>query len=284
MSANTIHLLIACPDKRGIIAAVAAFIAQFDGNILDADQHVDPEHGEFFMRVEIEPGRFRLDRHTFAAAWRSLADNFDMRWQIHWGGVRRMAIFVSRASHCLVDLLWRHRHREMEVDIPLVISNHPDLRDVVEAHGIAYHCLAIPANDKLKQEAEALALLEDAGVDFIVLARYMQILTPGFLSHFPDRIINIHHSFLPAFSGAQPYRQAFARGVKIIGATSHYVTEDLDDGPIIAQRTLAVDHRDSVADMVRKGRDLERVVLATAVRLQLESRILTSRNKTIVFE
>jgi len=285
MTEHTIRLLIACPDARGIIAAVAAFISRYDGNILDADQHVDPEHGEFFMRVEIDPAGFRLNQDNFQDAWQPLADQYDMRWQVHWGtSMRRMAVFVSRASHCLADLLWRHEYGEIKADIPLVISNHPDLRESVERRGIAFHHLPVAADNKTAQEDRASSLLRDAQVDFIVLARYMQILSPDFVARFPNCIINIHHSFLPAFGGARPYRQAFERGVKIIGATSHYVTDDLDEGPIIAQQTLAVDHRDAVDDLVRKGRDLERVVLATAVRLHLEDRILTSRNKTVVFE
>lgn len=285
MTAQNIHLLIACPDARGIIAAVAAFISQYDGNILDADQHVAPKHGDFFMRVEIERAGFRLAQENFATAWQPLADQFAMRWHIHWGEVaRRAAILVSRESHCLMDLLWRRRSGELCVKIPLVISNHEDLRGLVEADGIEFHVIPVTAADRSVREREAIALLDNAGVDFIVLARYMQILTPDFVARYPSRIINIHHSFLPAFSGASPYRQAYERGVKIIGATSHYVTDQLDDGPIIAQQTLPVNHRDGVADLVRKGRDLERVVLAAAVRLHLEDRILANNNKTVVFE
>lgn len=285
MHQSTIRLLIACPDGRGIIAAVAGFISGYDGNIVDADQHVDAEHGEFFMRVEIESSGFRLDGDNFAAAWQPLADKYEMRWQIHWGDVtKRMAVFVSRADHCLVDLLWRHESGELRVDLPVVIGNHPELRDAVEGRGIAFHHLPVTPDTKGEQESRARAVLNEAGIDFIVLARYMQVLTPAFVADYPNRIINIHHGFLPAFSGARPYRQAYERGVKIIGATSHYVTDDLDAGPIIAQHTLAVDHRDSVDDLIRKGRDLERVVLATAVRMHVEDRILTSRNKTVVFE
>ncbi len=285
MNEKTIHLLIACPDGPGIIAAVAAFISQHDGNILDADQHADPEHGDFFMRVEIDNVGFRLTHETFAAAWQPLAEKFDMSWHIHWGAVdRRAALFVSRESHCLMDLLWRRRNDELRMEIPLVISNHQHLRSLVEADGIHYHHLPVTAADRPARERQALALLDDANVDFIILARYMQILTPVFVSRYPNRIINIHHGFLPAFSGASPYRQAYQRGVKIIGATAHYVTDQLDDGPIIAQQTLPVNHRDGVDDLVRKGRDLERVVLAAAVRLHLEDRILVNNNKTVVFE
>lgn len=285
MSTDAIHLLISCPDARGIIAAVAGFIAEHDGNIIDVDEHVDPASGEFLMRVAIEEAGFGLTAESFAGAWRPMAERFAMRWHAHWARKRkRMAIFVSRESHCLVDLLWRHRHGELSVELPLVISNHPELRDAVESQGIAYHELPVTPESKTTQEQAALALLREARVDFVVLARYMQILTPAFIAAYPNRVINIHHSFLPAFSGAHPYRQAYQRGVKIIGATSHYVTEVLDDGPIIAQQTLSVGHRDDVADLVRKGRDLERVVLATAVRLHIEDRVLTTQNKTVVFE
>jgi formyltetrahydrofolate deformylase len=284
MIENTIHLLIACPDRRGIIASVAGFIGQYDGNILDADQHVDPEHATFFMRVEIEESGFRLTPADFDAAWRPFAARFDMAWQVHWGRMpKRMAIMVSRTGHCLADLLWRHRHGELRVEIPLVISNHADLEGEARGAGIAFHHIPIEAGDKSAQESCARALLDAARVDVVVLARYMQVLSPEFVAAYPNRLINIHHSFLPAFSGARPYQQAYERGVKIIGATSHYVTDVLDEGPIIAQRTLNVDHRDDVADLVRKGRDLERMVLAEAVRLHAEDRILTSGNKTVVF-
>ncbi len=284
MYEDTIHLLITCPDRRGIIAAVSGFVAQYDGNMLEVDEHVETEHGEFFMRVAIGQDGFRLGPADFDAAWRPLAEQYAMRWQIRWGGAaRRMAILVSKQSHCLADMLWRHQFGEWRVEIPLVISNHDDLRDMVERGGIAFHHLAVTPVTRAQQESQALALLLYADVDFVVLARYMQILSGGFVGQFPNRIINIHHSFLPAFSGAQPYRQAFERGVKTIGATAHYVTEQLDEGPIIAQQTLPVDHRDGVQDLIRKGRDMERGVLATAVRLHIEDRILTSRNKTIVF-
>jgi formyltetrahydrofolate deformylase len=246
---------------------------------------VDPTHGEFFMRVEIELAGFRLTPDNFASAWQPFADRFAMRWSIHWGNItKRMAIFVSRQSHCLNDLLWRWRSGELRAEIPLVISNHPDGRDAVERFGLEFHHLPVTPQTRGEQEGQATALLEAAGVDVIVLARYMQVLTPAFVSAWPNRVINIHHSFLPAFAGQKPYHQAYERGVKIIGATSHYVTDELDEGPIIAQATLGVDHRDTIDDLVRKGRDLERVVLATAVRLHLEDKILASRNKTVVFD
>lgn len=287
MQPETIRLLIACPDARGIIAAVAGFVARHDGNILDADQHSDPGapgHGGFFMRVEIERAGFALDAASFEPAWRETAARFSMRWHISWGGRKRMAIFVSRASHCLTDLLWRWRNGELAADIAFVMGNHDDLRRDVESQNLPFFHLPVQAGSRASQEAEVRQLLESHGVECIVLARYMQILSPAFVTAYRERIINIHHSFLPAFAGARPYHQAWERGVKIIGATSHYVTDDLDEGPIIAQETMAVDHRDAVEDMVRKGRDLERIVLARAVRYHLEDRILVSNNKTIVFD
>jgi formyltetrahydrofolate deformylase len=284
MTSQTARLLISCPDRKGLIAAIAAFIAQYEGNIVEADQHVDPEHGEFFMRVEVELDGFCLNPENFAGAFQPFANRFGMCWSMSWGNLtKRMAVFVSRQSHCLNDLLWRWRSGELPVELPLVIGNHTDCAEAVRNCGVAFEHLPIAPENKAEQEARARALLESAGVDFIVLARYMQVLSGDFVAAYPNRIINIHHSFLPAFAGRKPYHQAYERGVKIIGATSHYVTEQLDDGPIIAQETLNVDHRDDIDDLIRKGRDLERVVLATAVRLHVEDKILVSRNKTVVF-
>jgi len=277
-------LLISCPDARGIIAAVANFVALHDGNILDADQHTDPHHGEFFMRIEIDPAGFGLNRRTFAGAWQPVADRFRMRWRICWGdAAKRMAVLVGREDHCLQDLLWRWRTGELRADIPLVISNHDDLRPVVEGYGLRYEHVPMTAKTRDQSEGRMLEQLRGGRPDFIVLARFMQVLSPAFVAEYPERIINIHHSFLPAFAGRKPYHQAFERGVKIIGATSHYVTDELDEGPIIAQSTLPVDHRDSIDDLIRKGRDLERSVLAAAVRLHLEDRCLVNGNKTVVF-
>jgi len=285
MSQRTARLLIACPDRKGIVAAVAGFIVTHDGNVLDADQHTDSDHNEFFMRVAIDLDGFGLTPATFDEAWAPLASRFAMKWSMQWGDrTKRMAILVSRQSHCLNDLLWRWRTGELAVQIPLIISNHADLESEARNCGIPFHCLPVGAATKAQQEACIDELMDAHRVDFIVLARYMQILSPEFVRRFEHRIINIHHSFLPAFSGARPYHQAFERGVKVIGATSHYVNENLDDGPIIAQAVLPVDHRDRVEDLVRKGRDLERVVLAEAVRLHVEDKILTARNKTIVFD
>lgn len=285
MTPETARLLIYCPDRKGIIAAVTSFIAQHDGNILEADQHTDPRNGQFFMRIEVELGGFNLTRETFSQAWAGLAKSFSMRWNIQWSNEhKRMVILVSKESHCLSDLLWRWKTGELRVEIPFVVSNHELLAEQVSAYGIPFHHL--PVNDRNKEEQEQTLrdMLAEQAVDFMVLARYMQILSPQFVADFTERIINIHHSFLPAFAGPKPYHQAYERGVKIIGATSHYVTDQLDQGPIIAQQTLAVGHRDSVEDMIRKGRDLERVVLASAVRLHVEDKILVSQNKTVVFD
>lgn len=285
MSPNTARLLIACPDAKGIIAAVAGFLAQYDGNILEADQHTDPDHGEFFMRVEIDLAGFRLDQASFPVAWRPVAAKYNMRWAAHWGNVvKRMAILVSKEGHCLQDLLWRWKSGELRVEIPLVVSNHAAHEAFVASLGVPYRHLPVTTDAKPQQERQIQALLRENDVDFVVLARYMQVLSPAFVAAWPDRAINIHHSFLPAFAGPKPYHQAYERGVKIIGATSHYVTDTLDDGPIIAQSVMAVDHRDNIDDLVRIGRDLERVVLATAVRLHVEDKILVSRNKTVVFD
>ena len=285
MTLDTARLLIYCPDQRGIIAAVTGFIAEHKGNILELDQHTDPLLSEFFMRIEVELDGFNLNRQSFEPAWTPLASRFAMRWDIHWGDhVKRMAILASREGHCLNDLLFRQRTGELRAEIPFVISNHKHLHNDVTTLGLDYHYIPVTKESKPQAEARLIALLEEANVDLIVLARYMQVLSPSFVARYPNRIINIHHSFLPAFAGPRPYHHAFERGVKLIGATSHYVTDDLDEGPIIAQATHPVDHRDTVDDLIRAGRDLERFVLATAVRLHLQDKILISKNKTVVFD
>lgn len=284
MAQETARLLITCADRSGLIAAVTGFLARHSGNILEADQHTDPRYGEFFMRVEVQLDGFGLDANTFDAVWTPVADAHAMRWRMYWGNHRkRMAILVSKEGHCLSDLLWRWRTKELNVDIPFVASNHPDLRAEVEAFGLPFHHIPVTAETRTVAEADLVRRIDDAQVDFIVLARYMQVLSHDIVARYPERAINIHHGFLPAFAGPKPYHQAYERGVKIIGATSHYVTDLLDEGPIIAQSTLPVDHRDTVEDLVRKGRDLERVVLATAVRQHVEDKILVSQNRTIVF-
>lgn len=264
---------------------MANFLASNGGNILEADQHTDADQRQFFMRVEIEEAGFALSQESFAHAWDDVATKFEMQWRISWGHERkRMAIFVSKETHCVSDLLWRWRTGELEVDVPFVAGNHAELEETAGAFGIPFHYMPVTKETRADQEVALRSLLEREQVDFVVLARYMQILSPEFVEAYRGRIINIHHSFLPAFAGPRPYHQAFERGVKIIGATSHYVTEDLDQGPIIAQSVAPVDHRDALADLVRTGRDLERMVLSTAVRLHVEDKILVRQNKTVVFD
>jgi formyltetrahydrofolate deformylase len=281
-----IRLLINCPDHRGLIAAVSSFIALHNGNILGADQHVsDARDGTFFMRMEIESQGFGLGRDEFDAAFAPLARQHGMRWRVSFTDrPKRMAIMVSKQGHCLMDMLWRWEAGELDAEIPLVISNHADLGPKVEAHGIPFAHLPVDKESKAEQEAKVLAMLREHDIDLVVLARYMQILSPQFLASCQQPIINIHHSFLPAFVGASPYRQAYARGVKIIGATAHYVTAELDAGPIISQDIAHISHRDNVDDMVRIGREVERRVLAQAVRWHLQDRVLVDGNRTVVFE
>jgi formyltetrahydrofolate deformylase len=279
-----LRLLISCPDKKGLIAAISSFIAMHDGNILSADQYVS-DSGTFFMRLEIEGEGFGLGRDEFAGAFAPLARRHGMDWRVsHTDTPKRMAILVSRYDHCLIDLLWRWDAEELKAQIPLVVSNHPDLASRAEIYGIPFHHLPVTKETKAEQESEVLALLDEHGIDLVVLARYMQILTPRFVGAYPAGIINIHHSFLPAFAGADPYRRAHERGVKTIGATAHYVTEELDAGPIIHQDVAHVTHRDTVEDLVSLGREVERRVLARAVRWHLEDRILVDDARTVVFE
>ncbi|MBA3425969.1 MAG: formyltetrahydrofolate deformylase [Rubrobacter sp.] len=279
-----LRLLVSCPDRKGLIAALSSFIAMHDGNILSADQYVS-DGQTFFMRLEIKGEGFGLKRDEFDAAFAPLARRHAMDWRTSYTDApKRMAILVSRYDHCLIDLLWRWDAGELEADIPLVVSNHPDLAPRVEAYGIPFHHLPVAKATKAEQEARVLDLLSEHGVDVVVLARYMQILGPGLVAAYPDRIVNIHHSFLPAFVGADPYRRAHERGVKTIGATAHYVTEEMDAGPIIHQDVAHVTHRATVEDLVRLGREVERRVLARAVRWHLEDRILVDGARTVVFE
>ncbi|MEL0084166.1 MAG: formyltetrahydrofolate deformylase [Gammaproteobacteria bacterium] len=278
-------LLIIAPDQRGLVAAVAEFLYNHQANILHADQHIDATEKLFFMRVEWDLDRFDLTTESFAAPFGELADRLKMRWRLEFSTRRtRVAIMVSQHDHCLSDLLYRHRSGELECDIPLIISNHQDCRGLAEFYDIPYFHLPVTADRKPAVEAKQLTLLAEHKIDTLVLARYMQILSGDFIAHYPHQIINIHHSFLPAFTGAKPYHRAFDRGVKLIGATSHYVTEALDDGPIIEQDVTRVSHRDQVADLVEKGRDLERLVLSRALRWHIDHRILTYGNKTVVFD
>ena len=282
---GTAVLLLSCRDRKGLVAATSDFIYQNNGNIVHADQHVDAEQGIFLQRVEWDLGGFGIPRAELAGAFRPIAEKLGMHWELRFSDyVPRIAIFVSKLEHCLYDLLLRHRAGEFGAEIPLVISNHPDLQPVVESFGPQYRCLPITKETRPAQEAQQIALLEEQRIDLIVLARYMQILGDELVNRFRNRMINIHHSFLPAFPGARPYHQAYERGVKIIGATSHYVTAQLDQGPIIEQDVVRVSHRDSVDDLIRKGKDLEKVVLARAVSLHLRNRVLVYGNKTVVFD
>ncbi len=282
---NSAILLIHCPDQKGLVIAVTEFIYKNGGNILHLDQHVDEQQSVFFMRVQWDLAGFAIPDDRISEYFQTLvASRFDMTFQIHFSGRKpRMALFVSRLPHCFHDLLARYESGELEVEIPVIVSNHDDMRPVAERLGIEYHAIGITPENKLSQEQRQMELLAEHEIDFVVLARYMQILSEQFIEAYPQRIINIHHSFLPAFPGARPYHSAYERGVKIIGATSHYVTTELDAGPIIEQDVCRVSHEDAVEDMVRKGRDLEKVVLARAVWNHLHRNVLVYDNRTVVF-
>jgi formyltetrahydrofolate deformylase len=277
-------LLVACPDRKGLVAALARLLYEHGANILAAQQHADRPSAMFFQRIHFDTAELDISRDALEDLLRIECGRYAMRWRIAYSDRRkRMAIFVSRFEHCLYDLLIRHRLGELSCEIPLVISNHPELGSVAAQFGVAYRALPVTAQTKRAQEEKAQLLLEEERVDLIVLARYMQVLSDAFVARWPERIINIHHGFLPAFSGAKPYHQALERGVKLIGATAHYATSELDEGPIIAQDVEPCSHRDTVEDLVRKGRDVERVVLARAVRWHLDDRILVHGRRTIVF-
>ncbi|NIG53631.1 formyltetrahydrofolate deformylase [Chitinophaga sp. Cy-1792] len=282
LSPITARLLISCPDKPGIVAKVSQFLFNSGANILDASQHsTDPKEGLFFMRMELQMPEVPGFEAAFDA---QVAVPLKMEWKISYTQQRkRMAIFVSAYDHCMLDLLWRWRSGELGVDIPVIISNHKALEKECTDMGIPFHYLPVTAATKASQEAEIRRLMAEFSVDFIVLARYMQILSPDFVSYFPQRIINIHHSFLPAFAGARPYQNAYNRGVKLIGATAHYVTDELDEGPIIEQDVARVTHKHSVNDLVMLGRDIERQVLTRAVKAHIDDRVIVLGNKTIVF-
>jgi len=281
---NTAILLIDCPDRKGIVAAVGEFLYRHDANILHADQHQDAERGLFLMRVEWDRADFTLDPAEFTRKFAPLAERFGMRWRLEMSALpHRVAIFVSKYDHCLADLLYRHQAGELPCEVPLIVSNHPDARKWSDFYGIPFHVIPVE-KDKPAAEKEQLDLLHEYKIDLVVLARYMQVLSPGFVARYPRRIINVHHSFLPAFMGARPYHRAFERGVKLIGATSHYVTEELDEGPIIEQEVVRVSHRDGLDDLLQKGRDLEKVVLSRAVRWHIDHRILAYAHKTVIFD
>ncbi len=280
----TAILLVSCVDQSGLVAAVSSFISDANGNIVDLEQHVDSSEKTFFMRVEWQLEGFNIAAQQISTALEPLLSRFDMQWSLHFSDARpQVALFVTRDNHCLYDLLSRHQSGDLLMDIPLIISNRTDLEPVARQFSIPFHHLPITTENKAVQEKKQIALLSEHHIDTIVLARYMQILSANFVDHYPNQIINIHHSFLPAFPGARPYHSAHRRGVKIIGATSHYVTSDLDEGPIITQDVIRVSHRETVSDFIRKGKDLEKIVLSRAVWRHLQHRILVYKNRSVVF-
>lgn len=283
--AQTATLMLHCPDRQGIIQEITNFITVNQGNIIYLDQYVDHQDDIFFMRIEWDLEQFLIPQDKVRDYFGTLfAKKYQMEYNIYFSDQRpRMAIFVSKLNHCLFDLLSRYTAGEWDVEIPCIVSNHEDLRPVAERFGIPYYCFPITKENKAEQEQAELELLEREGVTFIVLARYMQIISPQMIERYPNHIINIHHSFLPAFVGAKPYHQAFERGVKIIGATSHYVTQDLDAGPIIEQDVIRISHKDTPQSLVYKGKDLEKIVLSRAVKKHIERKILTYKNKTVIF-
>ncbi|EAW38893.1 formyltetrahydrofolate deformylase [Lyngbya sp. PCC 8106] len=284
MNSPTATILLSCPDQQGLVAKIANFIYSNGGNIIHADQHTDFASGVFLTRIEWQLEGFNLPREVINPAFGAIAKPLAANWQLHFSDkIPRIAIWITKQDHCLLDLLWRWQAKEMAVEIPVIISNHTDLKSLAEQFGIDFYHIPITKTNKKEQEIKQLEILKQYQIDLVVLAKYMQILSSTFVAQFPN-IINIHHSFLPAFPGANPYQRAYTRGVKIIGATAHYVTEDLDEGPIIEQDVVRVSHRDAIADLIRKGKDLERLVLARAVRLHLQNRVLVYNNRTVVFE
>jgi len=278
-------ILLSCPDARGIVAEVSHFVFTYGGNIIHSSQHNDDETGTFFMRIEWDISQFSLPPEKIRSAFEPIAHKFSMDFLLEFPERKtRVAIFVSKYDHCLFDLLLRNREGEIRAEVAMIVSNHRELEHIANWFGIPFYYFPVTKKTKQEVEKEEIALLAQEKIELVVLARYMQILSETFVNAFPHRIINIHHSFLPAFVGARPYHQAFSRGVKIIGATSHYVTADLDQGPIIEQDVVRISHRDSVGDLVQKGKNLERLVLSRAVKLHLEHRVLVFKNKTIVFE
>lgn len=278
-------LLVSCPDRKGLVAALAQLLYGHGCNILDADQHTDPAASMFFQRIRFDLAELHTDRVGLERGIADVAQRFEMTWQLSYEAKRkRVAIFVSKVEHCLYDLLLRHRAGELSCDISMVVSNHEDLAFVAKQFDVPFHLFPIDKTNKVEQEHKQWALLDEDGVDLVVLARYMQILSAEFTARYPNRIINIHHSFLPAFVGSKPYHRAYDRGVKLIGATAHYATGELDEGPIIEQDVARASHRDSVEDLVRRGRDMEKVALARAVKWHIEDRILVYANKTVVFQ
>lgn len=278
-------LLLSGPDQVGLVSRISNFVFENGGNIINLHEHVDPIEKIFSVRVSWEMQNFKVPAQEVEELFAPIADSMHAQWQIKFSGNHsRVAIFVSKYDHCLLEILWRHKNGEYAIDIPLIVSNHPDLKPLADQYGIPYFVFPITKENKEEQEAKELALLKENRIDTLVLARYMQVLSEDFVSHYPNNIINIHHSFLPAFIGGNPYKQAYERGVKIIGATSHFVTKDIDEGPIIEQDITRISHRDTTRDLVRKGRDLERMVLAKAIHYYSENRILMQGKKTIIFQ
>ncbi|MBL1208704.1 formyltetrahydrofolate deformylase [Geminocystis sp. GBBB08] len=283
MSSDTATLLLSCPDQQGLVAKIANFIYANGGNIIHADHHTDLEAGLFLSRIEWQLQGFNLPRDLIGRAFEAIAQPLEADWQLHFSDtIPQIAIWVSQQDHCLYDLLWRIQAKELKVKVGLIISNHEKLAKIADQFGIEFHYLPINKDNKKEQELKQLELLKNANIELVILAKYMQVLSADFLQKFPN-VINIHHSFLPAFVGAKPYHQAYSRGVKIIGATAHYITQDLDAGPIIEQDVVKISHRDTVEDLIRKGKDLEKIVLARGVRLHLQHRVLVYGNRTVVF-
>ena len=279
-------LLMHCPDKQGIVAKVTEFLDNNNGNIVELAQHVDREEGVFYMRISWELEKFLIPEEKIGDFFGTqIAAKYNMNWNIYFSDyTHNMALFVSKMSHCLYDIIARYKAKEWNVNIPLIISNHEELRSVADAFGIPFYYIPITSENKLEQEKKIHELLQSFNIHLIVLARYMQILSDGFIKLYHNKIINIHHSFLPAFPGAKPYHSAYKRGVKIIGATSHYVTAELDEGPIIEQDVTRVSHEDSIENLVQKGKDLEKIVLSRAINLHLQHRLLVYNNRTVVFD
>ncbi len=282
---NTAIILMHCPDQKGIVARVTKFLSENNGNIVYLEQHVDQQEKEFFMRIEWDMELFSIPQEKVADHFDTLiAKHYGMTWNIYFSNqVPRMALFVSKMSHCLFDILARYQAGEWNVHIPFIISNHPEMQPVAKQFGMEFHLFPVDAKNKREVEEKEIQLLKSTNINFVVLARYMQVLSEDFITQFPNKIINIHHSFLPAFPGAKPYHSAYERGVKIIGATSHYVTSDLDAGPIIEQDVAHINHTDTVKNLIRIGQDLEKIVLSRAVYAHLQRKILVYKNRTIIF-
>jgi formyltetrahydrofolate deformylase len=282
---RTATLLVSCPDQKGLTTNITGFVTSHNGNIVHADQHIDMETNTFFMRIEWDLADFELPDDAIEEGFHSLADSYGMRYSLYFSENNpRVALFCSKQLHCVADILTRYQAGELACEIPLVVSNHETVAELAAHFDIPFHHIPVTKETKERQEKKQLALLEAHDIHTVVMARYMRILSAAFIDRYPNRIINIHHSFLPAFVGKKPYHQAFSRGVKVIGATAHYATEDLDQGPIIEQDTVRVSHSDSVKDMQLKGQDLEKAVLARALRLHLQHKILAYNNKTVVFD